>query len=94
MQNSKFFLGSYPDPRFSGRAGEESLFLFLKNVPKLSYNNAEFKKFSGVIIPPDPVLREGKGGLSLFCSLKMYLKTLTAMQNSQIFPRVIPRTPV
>ena len=49
-----------PNSRFRG---EESLFSFSKNVPKLSYSNAEFPpppKNPGVE-PPDPVFENGRG---------------------------------
>ena len=37
MQDSQILRGQYPGPRSKG---EESLFSFSKNVPKLSYSNA------------------------------------------------------
>ena len=78
MQNSKHFPGdNAPDPRYRG---EEILFLFSENVPKLSYSNADFKNFPGDNTL-DPVLGERK-----FCfrSPKMYQNFPTAMQISKI----------
>ena len=68
--------------------GEERLFSFSENVPKLSYSNAEFKHFPGDNIP-DPRFRERK---ICFCSPKMHHNSPTAMQNSKIFRGTISRT--
>ena len=45
----QFSGGNTPDPRFGGREGRRagSLFLFSENLLELSYNNAEYKIFSG-----------------------------------------------
>ena len=45
MQNSKNFLGTIPRTPVLG--GEESLFSFFENIPKLSYCDSivEFKNF-------------------------------------------------
>ena len=56
-QNSKIFPGTKPRTFVLEEGG--SLFLFSKNVLKLSYSNAEFKKFPGTILRT-PVLGERK----------------------------------
>ena len=58
MQNSKIFLGTIHQTPVLG--GEWSLCYFSENVPKRSYNNAEFQKIPEL---PDPRFWVGKGKL-------------------------------
>ena len=70
--------------------GEEILFPFKENVPKLSYSNADFQNFPGDKTL-DPVLEARKVN---FRSRKIYWNSPTAMQNSKIFSGTIPRITV
>ena len=85
MQNSKLFPGQYPEPPFRG---EESLFSFSKNVPKLSYNVTAMQN--------SKIFRGTKTFISrrVVFVLQKCTETLlrTAMQNSKIFRGTKPRT--
>ena len=87
MQNSQILRGQYPGTRFRG---EESLFSFSENIPKLFYSNAEFENFPGDNTRTI-VLGAGKFVFVLGKITKTLSYSNAEFTNS---PGTIPRTPV